>query len=830
MKEYVILELELYRFVGMELTGIERFKLVPRKDKMVILGRNGSGKSRLLSVLLGHSLNKLDLMDGGFWKQRALIDGVEYTFKQYRHGKGIRCDVHCGDKEILSGANPTVYNDKITSLLGYDKKTRELLGGLIKLTRMSTPERKHWFSQLATSDLSTALKYFKLLKENLRDTVGGIKVTERYVADLKPMVMESEEEYKQLSQRVVELERDYHIVADQWLKYSKVEKVNIEELLEEAEKWANKSRQISIANLEGSDYYTQLLSELTAELKQLETNILPRYKKEINEVDKQLSELRYYSSDTNKLKIRIDDLNGKLERLDKEEENFFDGTLGEFSTSALSSVLDNLDRYEKELNDLVIEQISTDKLKVLNEKLDAKKTEHQTKLIEMNRCSAFVADMGKMINNHTHTEEEECPECSHRFKPGFKGFNIEESKAQVKNASIKEEALKKEIETISEEIGFLSDAIQRTSRLMDCVQRLYGVNGMAPVIGAMLEDGGINANSTPYKWFKEFRVGLQKTIRKAHINAELENLSKEYMIAMAASGQDMGLLEARLNEVTENVTKTQVKIDRLRDESVAVRKRQQEAQDADIAEERLATLINIIENSSEKQASLLFAEHLGQEKDELWSLLNTAKSRLQTFEETRKELKYNEEKLQQLKERKIVNDELVKEMSPTDGLLAEYLYKSIFAMADSMSLFIENIFEYPLVVKPCDVEEGELDYQFPMVEGESGVTRADVSLGSDAQQEIINATFVMSAMKALRLNHHPAIFDEPGRALDPGHKTRYADFLSEYFNSEMVSQAFVVSHNSEIYTRFGNVDFIVLNPDGVDLPESYNECVEITYG
>lgn len=829
MKEYVILELELYRFVGMELTGIERFKLTPRKDKMVILGRNGSGKSRLLSVLLGHSLNKLDLMEGGFWKQRALIDGVEYTFKQYRHGKGLRCDIYCGDKEILSGANPTVYNDKITALVGYDKKTRELLGGLVKLTRMSTPERKHWFSQLATSDLSTALKYYKYLKETLRDTIGGIKVTERYVADLKPMVMETEDEYKDLCTRVSELETDYHIVADQWVKYSKVEHVNVEELLAEADKWATKSRGINIEGLESYDYYTQLISELSAEMRQLETNILPRYKKEINEVDKQLSELRYYSNDTTKLKLLIDTQEDKLKKL-VFEENYFDGALDEYSLNVLESLLGNLDTYEKELNDLVIEQISTDKLKVLNEKLDAKKQEHQNKLIEMNKASAFIHDMTAMISKHSHANEEECPECNHRFKPGFKAFDLEASKRQVKNASIKEEVLKGEIAQICSEIDFLTNAVQRTMRLMDYVQRLYAVNGLAPVIGAMLEDGGINANTTPYKWFKEYRAGLNKTIRKLRIEAELDKLNKEYAVAMAVSGKDVGLLESRLKEMTDNVTKTQLKIDKLRSEILAVQSRQREAQDAEFAESKLESLLKIIENSSEKQASYNFAKYLEREKDELWNLLSTSKSRLQTFEETRKELKYNEEKLAQLKERKAVNDELVKAMSPTDGLLAEYLYKSIFAIADSMSLFIENIFEYPLVVKPCDVDEGELDYQFPMVEGESGVTRADISLGSDAQQEVINATFVMSAMKALHLQHHPVLFDEPGRALDPGHKVRYADFLSEYFNSDMVSQAFVVSHNSEIYTRFGNVDFIVINPDGVDLPDSYNECVEIQYG
>lgn len=829
MKEYTILELELYRFVGMELTGIERFKLTPRKDKMVILGRNGSGKSRLLSVLLGHSLNKLDLMSGGYWKQRALIDGVEYTFKQYSHGKGIRCDIHQGDKEIATGVNPTVYNDKITALLGYDKKTRELLSGFVKLTRMSTPERKYWFSQLASSDLTTALKYFKLLKENLRDTVGGIKVTERYVADLKPMVMETEEEYKEVLGRVKELESDYHSVAEQWMKYSKSEQVDVGAMLAEADRWAKKSRGVDVRGLESSEYYSSLLAELGAELRQLETNILPRYKKEINTIDKQLSEMRYYSKDEEKLRLRIDEL--KKKQTDSSiGVNYFDESLVDYTVGVLEGVLGKLDSYEKEINDLVIEQISTEKLSLLNEQLDEKKQNHQSMLVEKSKAESFVNDMSNLIGKHNHAEEEECPECNHKFKPGFVSFDIDQTTKQVKTASSKVDSLTKDLEKIGEEITFLQDAIARTTRLMDCAQRLYGVNGLSPVIGAMLNDGGINANTTPFKWFGEYREGLEKAIRKAHVDIELDKLNKEYMLAMAISGKDMSLLESSLEEMTTNVTTTQLKIDRLKSDMAAISKRQADASDADIAEGKLEKLIVAIDISAPKQASLFFADYLGKQKDELWELLSSSRSRLQTFEETRKELRYNEEKLAELKGRRAVSDELVKEMSPTDGLLAEYLYKSIFAIADSMSLFIENIFEYPLVVKPCDVDDGELDYQFPMVEGESGVVRADVSLGSDAQQEIINATFVLSAMKALHLTRHPALFDEPGRALDPGHKIRYADFLAEYFNSDMVSQAFVVSHNSEIYTRFGNVDFIVINPDGVDLPESYNECVEIEYG
>jgi hypothetical protein len=826
MSEVKLISLETRLFDGMQLGGIKRFKMKPTQDKIVILGSNGAGKSRLLKIIPPHAVSPVDLEDGGSIEHIYEVDTVRYRFLQEKKGKNLRCSIWKGDEVIVENANPTVYNDSVTKIIGYDKKVKELLTSLVKFTEMRTPERRFWFGQLAESDLSTALKYYKVLKEMQRDNSGAIKVTERYVADMKPLVLKDADELEALNKRLSALELEYEEVNKEWLQYRN-SNGKLDTVLAEMESIAKRVWEVDSNGVESSGYYHNLISELSADLNHRQNFILPRLNKEITDLDNKIKEAEYYSKNLDVFEERITETRRKLETL-KGSDNVFLSDMAILPVSSLRGILARTDALLHDVHPVLSKQTTDEKISVLRQKMD----DSQRVLEELKREQLadenIFNEMKNYIVKHNHTEDTECPQCKTVFKPGFTK-PISELEERMRNASVAIDKRRGLIEAARETHTDNVVAHDLKTELASVVQRYQEDHLFRPLISQIMSTGGFHRGLNLKMWIDEYSESVRVSIRMSELTEELERLEKERLVAAAASGLDKEGLVNHHTELSQSLQKERERIADLSERVTKAKDFMRRAQECEHYQERLEIIFSSFDTVIEEQGRFFYSEFLNKTKDELWGMISGIRERKIMLDKMKDELKYNEDKLVELRAEKDVYDETVREMSPSDGILAEYLYRSIYAVTDSMNLLIDQVFVYPLVVKPCDVENGELDYQFPFIEGESGTQRFDISVGSDAQKEIFNATFLLSAIQALDLKNQPLLMDEPGRTMDVGHKNTYSDFIASLYDTSYCSQLFVVSHNKEFHSRLGAVDYIVINEEGVDLPDSYNTCVEIEY-
>jgi hypothetical protein len=173
---------------------------------------------------------------------------------------------------------------------------------------------------------------------------------------------------------------------------------------------------------------------------------------------------------------------------------------------------------------------------------------------------------------------------------------------------------------------------------------------------------------------------------------------------------------------------------------------------------------------------------------------------------------------------------LVKELSPTEGLIAEGLLGFIRHFVGEMNDFIRNIWNYSLVIKDCAVENSdgaELDYKFPLVvEGNEDDPIDDIEDGSTSIKDVVDMAFVVTAMQYLGMTDYPLFLDEPGASFDVQHRHAVADMIRSIVEMQRFSQVFMVSHYEDSYGAMANADVLVLCESNVTIPgDRYNQHV-----
>jgi hypothetical protein len=174
---------------------------------------------------------------------------------------------------------------------------------------------------------------------------------------------------------------------------------------------------------------------------------------------------------------------------------------------------------------------------------------------------------------------------------------------------------------------------------------------------------------------------------------------------------------------------------------------------------------------------------------------------------------------------------LVKELSPTDGLIAEGLMGFVNTFVNQMNLVIRKIWSYPLKVLNCKVEDEssfQLDYKFPLMVSRSDNVVDDVKEGSTGMREIVNLAFKVVAMKYLGLADSILVLDEFASSFDKEHRVSAMNAIKTIMDQNSFTQLFMVSHYSEAYSAFTNAEVCVLCPKNVVTPGVNNRHVSIS--
>jgi tetrahydromethanopterin S-methyltransferase subunit B len=423
----------------------------------------------------------------------------------------------------------------------------------------------------------------------------------------------------------------------------------------------------------------------------------------------------------------------------------------------------------------------------------------------------------KLIND---TTEVKCPKCGTTFKPGV---NIDENKLKDEYKKYREQYnnILNELKTIQETIDKLETREQLLKNIFDLLSNylspLYfylkektndfkDVYNLTNIINDILLD--VNSFKNYNNLVEKQQEIKNKLVIFNKLNDEkikkvfdtLEQLKVDYTETIKEINTNNDKL-TRLMTINSNMNK----LEKITDDLEKLIKAQRRVKDESlkkIKEEFInKTIYDIKKTLSELETELID--------------INNIKERLDNLN---KEL-FDYEK--RLKATTILLDIL----SPNKGIIGESITGLINEVLERMNEIINKIWTYEIKILPCNIEENDLTFRFPvLINGVKEIP--DVSKGSSSIKEIIDLAFKIVAMEYLNMLDYPLILDEFGRTMDPTHRIKAYDVIEDIAKNYF-SQIFLVSHFESMYNRFIDTDVIILNNDNVGYNNTYNKVVKL---
>jgi len=811
-----ILEMKLQGYDRLFLNNINTILYRPEQKIQIILGTNGSGKSSLLRVatVLPADL-KNDYNENGYFYIK-----VEHNNNIYEVSSGYkqknRHSFMLNGEELNQAGIKKIQLMLVKEHFNLTPQIHEILLESKKFTQMSIAERKFWLSDISNIDYSYPIKVFNNLKKRHRDIVGGIKIiNNRYVQDnLKLMDKDLRNKLKKDLEHINQL---ISLLLASKDNKSYIEDNNIDDEIDRL----------------GKELKT-LLRALTTKynLKELE-NAIYNLKDRIN----------YINNDINKIRKDIDNIDvnetsydsNYKDTLVKEKELLEDTLKRMESNNNLNIDLDNIETIIETFNYII-----TDLTSLLDELYKYNDYEYTQEILnnELNKLDKLTNDKNKLdsIIENLSIEKKikddklkehkiKCVNCGHEWHLDFDEQEYEALKRRLVNYIEKANDLNKKLKEQEELVSKLNSK----KAVIDNILQLIKHNLVLKDIFKYIIKNNLYSNNSE----------IQERINE--VNTKLHNL-KEYK-SLKDRLQDVKnrLTTIKMTDTLEHKHKVETKNKLNNQLSDLINTKSKLTKELDNLLHN-KKILNVMEIKHKKITQLFkdrkkyldykiskikndtIAEAINYLKYEALKIENEIKESdviTKSIENTKKEL-------EDLKIREKVLNLAIKDLSPTEGLIAKSINSFLNLFIDDINHIINSIWSYEMVLLPCEVnEENDLDYQFPVLVNNTKHIK-DISKTSSSMQDIINLAFRIVFMRYKGLQKFPLILDEFGSSMDPKHRISAYNVIDRLAQSDF-EQIFIVSHFESMYGRFTNADISILSTDNliIDNKLEYNKVMKI---
>lgn len=789
------------------LNNIEEIIFTPTKKINLILGTNGSGKSSLLKEISPLVFDRKHFGENGYKEFHCEHNNKNYIIAQ----TGNKCSFKENGVELNVSGNRKVQTTLVKEKLKYDMEYHKLFLGLSNFTSMSPSERKEWLIRLSNVNYDYSLAYFKRLLSRDRDIRGTIKILNSKLMEDKVNLLTDETKIK--------FKEDLKAVS-----------TLIDTMLENKEKISfnnndyNKILESMILvnnNLISKISTDIVLKDIDVEISKV-SNDTEYLEKENTVKIKQLHEAKQFKDNNSTVEKNLED---NLLKINDNVKNFESKLKIPYSILSTTTVL-NIIELVKEKIYSILSDIST-----LNVNLSLEEAAELSKNI-LNLENFKSATEIKILNlenelkisREKKDESVTCSKCDNVFNPYY---TIEKEKEMIlsieKNRSLLTEA-KNKLKDLSELnnkylskqnlISEFYSTFNSNSYLNNYVTNIISIFNIQTSSIQILKELDFEFNILKDNYLKILnlederkrtkdeldKIKLFTNLRKDN-NLDYDKLNNEI------SENNLKLITLRKylsNLNSDKVIKQNLKVLSLK--YISLLKSQEESLDNGIKQEKNKLLEDVISKCRTIKFDL-------EDKIKKSDLLE---DRLKVLEN---DIKVLENKSRLLK---VAIDAL----SPNGGLIADSILSFIKTLVSDMNYIINSIWSYDLEIKSCDLENGDLDYKFPVVSDSRGYTD-DVGNTSSSMKEVIDLAFKIIAMKYSDMEDYPLFLDEFGRTMDMSHRVK-AYTAIDNVASNIFSQVFIVSHFSGVYNRFSDSDTIVLDSKNITLDKKdYNSSIII---
>lgn len=821
------LRIILAGYKRMLLNGIEHFDMKIESPLQLILGTNGSGKSSLLWELSPLPADAKDFTAGGSKTLMLEHLGHQYTLASIFAGKQEHSFIFNG-VELNAGRTITVQRDLVKEHFKMTTEIHDLVTGRERFDTMSTARRKEWFLRLPDVNYDYALQVYGKLKAALRDRTGAIRL------EKKALVISSEKLLQE--QEILRIQAEttsLHECLSKLLEHRKPVESDLTTL------GINDDR-LDKALVTLANQFTQVHERITArEHGDLElAEMIESTQATIISLQARIAQLAdTHEQISSKIQVLQSAGEKTVATLEAELALVLAQSQQESSMSCLNMAIATPDRAYASFTSIkptlldIFSNIpnNADKRYSQAALLHARaQLDEQLKLKNnlIEQISDRRASLGHM-RDHMDKPDTTCPKCAHAFSLVYS-----EERVNTLNKSIQlsEERLQTEIYPKITELESYIESCNTYAQLFRQYHQLQSSTPLLQPYWSMFTDQQILTTQSLQGYFLLSRVeqDLQHQIQMESTLRQIKAIEDNLSLLSSVGDTNLIDLQALNADVAQqlNVNTNDLQVAQaqnthyrseyaLRREAINIRKN---------IRKHIASKQTIMNERTEHHRRTI----LNQLIRDLQSALATREHALFAAQQQRQIVDAMIQKIATFTQEEQALTVLVKELSPTEGLIAEGILGFIKNFCDQMNALIQKVWSYPLTIQSCEVidKDGiDLDYRFPLIVGDELNPVSDVSKGSSGMQEIINLAFRLTAMKYLHLQDYPLHLDEFGSTFDKDHRTAAASMIRSLIEEHAFPQVFMISHYEGLYGALSNAQICVLNATNILTPKDYNQHV-----
>lgn len=828
--------IELYNYQRLKNKGINRISIRFTETVQVILGKNGSGKSSLVRELSPLPPANDEYDKGGYKHIVIEHKGVEYELystpgSPSRHSFKVKRDG--GEVELNESMTMNAQSILVKEHFGYTKDIHELLLGMVNgvsFTSMTPQKRREWFTMLHPTDMSFVTQLHQVLKTVLRDTKGGIKTGNSHLADLygqRKDGMDIDGQQRQLDQIQSRRDRIAQFVSNE------ISGINYQQHIDDdVVTLRQMGDQYQRSPLALSQHYSSrgqiltLLEKYRGEL----TKLQYAHKTHSNELSELAKNEAFSSGNVEKDKAELEVSKIQVAELIQQSKATHEDAVNRLGDNALWQFMYNLpfesvrvllSQLESLIDHLLRMVVLDDRTVTVTQYDRVRRLQYElTSSIE--NMERDDQKLSHKLNHFTNADKTECPACHHRWIPGVSEHQMQEVRQQHTTLGLElanaRGRLKKCDDYLAANETWYQAAVSFT-RYMGSIPECRDIFEWMMSNDVLYENNRNFANILP---------GIKHGIlaRESHASdtqrlTQIENKLKLF------TDDAIEWWKRRHAEHEEALSNTINEMRVVQREITRLEADLRVADDAVVASEVLqATMSRIKENTGllARQAINDAANNEYRELGEQHRAINAGLYNARSLEGT---ISSTESHLTSLNASEKALQLLVKATSPTEGIVAEELSEFIGTFVDEMNAIIEEIWGDTLRILPCNMENGDLSFKFPLISGEFDGGAKDIADSSTGEAQIINYVFRLVVMSYLGFEQYPLHMDEAGANFDVAHRPALMNYIKRAAESGTYSQIFLISHYIANHGVLTHAETCALTTDGVALPEHYNEHVEI---
>ena len=826
----IIKKLRLEGYKRLMLAGTQTLEINPQSEMQLLIGSNGSGKSSVLEELSPLPGNHKHFIAGGLKEVHIEHEGILYKFiNEYIRGTGKHTIIR-GSDIIHDQGTITIQREWVENLFGYTHEIHEILTGQTNFTSMPATKRREWLTRMTPMSLDYVFKVYNTKRMMVRDNKGVIKhlnarltketeTQEGVPLDQKALQKAYDEKEKILKDLYINRNPSHQS------PYIDVETYGntFRSAVEDARAFLKRYPKLdSINEINSSESLTEALRDIGERIASLKD----KHEFLLGEIEKLPTvDVEFQKEDLNTLIDEWEKINIELNQAPLEKWKSPENVFPVFSIHSLNQPKAVLEEYRSSMLSL-IHSIPENKegyySKERGQKAKDKLKEYQD---QYRGIENQALNTSKKIQHIESCEKVTCPQCDHGFIPGVSKSTLGDLKEQLT-------VLKGQLLEMDSRIKNVEKYIGDLDNYLDFVKQFGSITRDYPAmkpINQVWVDQKLMFRS-PAESLEAFQTWFDQMCEYEDYNEKLEyyeRLCKRVKLTKEMQEAGLGSVTERKNELEEQLQQTQNSMRAALTRQEALTKFKTQIESTLITHQEKSTELQNLIDAYPIQLEALFQKVLDNEIGTAqlsMAELRNSLSKLQVKESILQDIQTEREKvLTTQKELSILLDAL----SPTDGLIGEYILRFMEHVVEVTNSVISEVWTYPLVMLPSEMEKDELTYRFPMDVQDGAVMVPDIALGSSSQKEIVNFAIRLLIMKSLNLMDVPLYLDEFGSTFDEQHRENLIRYLNRMIELNQVRQIFFISHFHSMHGAFNNADICVLDPTNIAVPESYNEHVVI---